>query len=272
MKSRLIVAAILIPAVFVLTFSSWQHHLLFALLVAAAMSLAMLEFYELVREYRPYVPAGLAAVALTPVLAWRANEPGIFAAMLAAVPLIMIFALFSVERRNPAASLVATLAGVAYIAPAAGLAMVLRSSPHGLALVVLLLLAIWANDTGAYFTGKLVGRHKLAPRISPGKTIEGFVGGVLVGTFVMWYGHFLTGEIPGEGAHWLSGTEALGVGVAVALATPLGDLFESMVKRSVGVKDSGRLLGDHGGMLDRVDSLLVAIPVMYVGAFLVGAL
>src|SRR5262249_31030789 len=151
---------------------------------------------------------------------------------------------------DPGMALLATLSGVAYIAPGAGLIVVLRENQHGFALVLLMLAGIWANDTGAYTFGRLFGRHKLAPRISPNKTIEGFVGGFGLGTFVVWYGHFLISEQHGK-VHPVSGTHALFIGIAVALATPVGDLFESLLKRSVDVKDSSRLLGEHGGMLDR---------------------
>lgn len=271
MKSRLIVAAIGIPIVYLLLWIEWNRSLLFAVLVAIAVSIAVLEFYEMMREYRPYVPAGLLAVGLTPLLAWRGFEPGIFAGMLIAIPLTMIFALLSAERQDQAASVAMTLCGVGYIAIAGGLIVVLRASPHGFDLVLLMLAGIWATDTGAFLVGKSIGRHKLAPRISPGKTIEGFVGGSLLGVVVIWYGHFLTGR-EGSAEHWLSGREALVIGIAIAISTPVGDLFESMLKRSVGVKDSGRLLGDHGGMLDRLDALFVAVPVMYLACFLVGVL
>jgi phosphatidate cytidylyltransferase len=117
------------------------------------------------------------------------------------------------------------------------------------------LLAVFADDTAAYLVGRLVGRHKLAPALSPGKTWEGFVAGtaaaVAVSFFALYEQDFLT--IP----------ESLALGAAIALAGAAGDLFESALKRDLDVKDSGQLLGGHGGMLDRIDSLLFAAPAAF---------
>ena len=112
-------------------------------------------------------------------------------------------------------------------------------------------LAVFAADTLAFFTGRLVGRHKMAPVMSPGKTWEGFiastVAAVLVSFFALYHQDFLS--------IW----ESLVLGVVIAVAAPVGDLFESAVKRDFGVKDSGRLLGGHGGVLDRLDAPLFAV-------------
>lgn len=266
MKSRLIVAAIGVPILYLVLYSSAADSLALALTLAIACGIATLELCQMLRRYRPYVPAALASVVLSPLLAWQLGEVGIFLAMLASIPLLMVFQGLSVDREDPLAAILATLAPVAYIAPPAGLALVVRQAESGFGIVTLFIAAVFLNDTGAYTFGRLFGRHKLAPRISPNKSIEGFVGGVLVGTFVMWYGHFIVKTED------FSGMEALAIGLAVALVTPLGDLFESLLKRSAGVKDSGTLLGEHGGMLDRIDALLMAIPVMYVGCFFAGAL
>ncbi len=270
MKSRIIYAAVLIPIVYLMLWAPVAHHLLFALGVSLVGSIALLEFYGMHRTMRPYVPAGLLPVMITPLLAWKAFEPAIFGTLVVVVPLILIFASLSVERSDPSASIMVTLAGVAYIAPAMGLLVALRAYPHGFGLVLLMLAGVWANDSGAYFVGRLIGRTKLAPRISPNKTVEGFVGGFVVGTAVVWYGHHLLGKV--EGHFVVSGYDALIIGMAVALATPVGDLFESMLKRAAGVKDSGTLLGEHGGMLDRIDSILLAGPVMFLACYLQGVI
>jgi phosphatidate cytidylyltransferase len=126
-------------------------------------------------------------------------------------------------------------------------------SPKMLLLVFVLL---WANDTFAYLTGKLLGKHKLFPRISPGKTIEGSLGGLLftmVG--VMVFSHY---------ADWLTMKAAVGMGLIAVVFGTLGDLCESMLKRQAGVKDSGRLIPGHGGILDRFDSVLFAVPFVFV--------
>jgi phosphatidate cytidylyltransferase len=119
------------------------------------------------------------------------------------------------------------------------------------------LLVVFAADTFAYFGGRVIGRHKLAPTLSPGKTWEGFVIGSLVGIFVAFVALYQDRD------HYLLIWEAVVLGVAVVLVAVAGDLFESMLKRDLQVKDTGRLLGGHGGVLDRVDALLFAAPAAY---------
>lgn len=126
------------------------------------------------------------------------------------------------------------------------------------------LAVVWAADTGAYFAGRAFGRHKLAPRISPNKTIEGLLGGLLAGTaagiaFSLYAG--ATGEqLP----------QVALVALVAAMFSVIGDLFESLLKRHVGVKDSGRLIPGHGGVLDRLDGVLAALPVFALGKAVLG--
>ena len=139
----------------------------------------------------------------------------------------------------------------------------LRNLPAGLQWLLLGLLLTWITDTGAYFSGRGLGKHKLWPRHSPKKTWEGAIGGWLVGTAAgALLGPWLVGQSPWAGA---------ALGGLVCLVAPFGDLAESMVKRQMGAKDSGHLIPGHGGMWDRIDSLLFVIPVVYYWAFLIGA-
>jgi phosphatidate cytidylyltransferase len=117
------------------------------------------------------------------------------------------------------------------------------------------LLAVWAGDTVAYAAGRLVGRHKMAPRTSPGKTWEGFVFGAAATIFVAFVALYKQ--------DFLTIGQSVAVGVVVAVTAPAGDLFESLLKRDMEVKDTGTLLGGHGGMLDRIDALLFAAPAVY---------
>lgn len=267
MKSRLLVAALLIPPVLYVISMDWQHGLAFALLVTVVTLLALNELYQMFRPQQPFVLAGLIAGGMVPLMTWLIGLPGIFIGMVVAIPLTMIFQLLSVERRDPVTSIAVTLMGVLYVSLFAGLAVELHSAAHGAWLIVLVLAGVWLTDTGAYVGGRLLGRHKLAPRISPNKTIEGFVCGTALGTFVVWYSHWLPEE------SWLgNGWDTLFIGIAISLSTTVGDLFESLLKRSVGVKDSGRLLGEHGGFLDRIDSLLLAVPVTYLATYLLGTI
>ena len=126
----------------------------------------------------------------------------------------------------------------------------------GARLVIMVFALLWANDTFAYLTGRLLGRHKLFPRISPGKTIEGSLGGLtLTLAGVMVFSHYTP---------WLPTTEAVGMGLIAVVCGTLGDLCESMLKRQAGVKDSGNLIPGHGGILDRFDSVLFTVPFIFV--------
>lgn len=126
----------------------------------------------------------------------------------------------------------------------------------GAKVLILVFALLWANDTFAYLTGSLLGKHKLFPRISPGKSVEGSLGGLvmtLVGVAV--FSHY---------ASWLPMREAIGMGLIAVVCGTLGDLCESMLKRQAGVKDSGRLIPGHGGILDRFDSVLFTVPFIFV--------
>jgi phosphatidate cytidylyltransferase len=156
------------------------------------------------------------------------------------------------------------IAGPLYVATLMGSIGRIHDRPHGGAWVLLAMWFAWASDTGAYFAGRFFGRHKLAPRISPAKTVEGAVGGLLGS---------LTGSLA---AHfWFLPTlplvHALALGVVANVLGQAGDLVESLVKRSTGVKDSGSILPGHGGMLDRVDALMFTATACWVYVELVGA-
>ncbi|MGF1726031.1 phosphatidate cytidylyltransferase [Photobacterium nomapromontoriensis] len=131
----------------------------------------------------------------------------------------------------------------------------LESPYHGAKLVLLVCFLVWAADTGAYFSGKRFGKHKMAPAVSPNKTIEGLVGGALLAVVVTWGGAAVM-DIP-----FSSLGSLLLIAVVTVVASVLGDLVESMFKRVAGIKDSGNILPGHGGILDRIDSLTAALPV-----------
>jgi phosphatidate cytidylyltransferase len=153
-----------------------------------------------------------------------------------------------------------TISGGLYVGWLLSHFVALRALPYGLAWTALALLATWASDSGAYFLGRAIGRHKLCPTLSPGKTWEGIAGGLI--------GGLLAGGIVGALAmHWVGAIgvlQGLAVGGIAAVMAPFGDLAISMMKREAGVKDSGALIPGHGGMLDRTDSLMsVAVATYY---------
>jgi phosphatidate cytidylyltransferase len=166
--------------------------------------------------------------------------------------------LFAVALATPRATgpgLAFCVLGVAWIGIAIAHAVLLRDLPHGGGIVACVLVGTVACDIGAYFGGRTFGATPLAPRVSPSKTWEGLGIGIVVGVLGVW----LTGTYQ----DWLGGTDALLLGVGVSLAGPVGDLFESYIKRDAGIKDTGRLFGAHGGALDRLDALLFAVVVGY---------
>ena len=126
----------------------------------------------------------------------------------------------------------------------------------GAKVIILTFCSLWVNDVFAYLTGRLLGRHKLFERISPGKTIEGSLGGMIFTlTGILVFSHY---------CDWLAFNEALGIGLIAVVFGTLGDLCESMLKRQAGVKDSGKLIPGHGGILDRFDSVLFSVPFIFV--------
>jgi phosphatidate cytidylyltransferase len=225
-----------------------------ALIVLAVIGLR--ELYRMADQARPLVYAGfISAIALIITAHFGASFQ-VLLVLVASFPLIFAFALARAERPNVTYSMSVTLFGVIWIGVPLAHAVLLRDLPlHGAALMADVLLATFLTDTSAYFGGRLFGRTQLAPSISPGKTVEGLIAGFIGGTATFW--------IAGLYQDWLSGTDALILGAAVALVAPVGDLFESLVKRDFGVKDTGRVFGPHGGALDRMDAALFTIVIGY---------
>lgn len=232
----------------------------FFLLVAAASSLALLEFYRL--HFREEGPPALLALGLGGGLLLLAGIewPGLLSertALLLTLAAVLLHRLQSTSdlRRSLADSAV-LLFGLLYVSLTLGHLLLTRARPDGEFLVFFLLLVTWAGDTGAYYVGTALGRHKLAPVISPNKTVEGLVGGLglaVAAAFLAraWF-------LPTFGAG-----DCLATGLLLTLAGVAGDLSESVMKRGVGVKDTGGLIPGHGGMLDRLDSLLFTAPAFY---------
>jgi phosphatidate cytidylyltransferase len=220
-------------------------------LVAALVALH--ELYRLARELRPLVLAGYGGAAGALVGAELGGGEWMTAGFLVTFPLAFLFAAVSATRQSTTVAMAATALGSAWVGIGLAHVVLLRDlEPHGRDALLAVLFTVFANDTLAFVGGRLAGRHRMTPVMSPGKTWEGFVVGALAGvgtTFVVLY--------ETEYAGWRS----LVVGGAIVLAATVGDLFESLVKRDLGAKDSGRVLLGHGGVLDRIDSLLFAAPV-----------
>jgi phosphatidate cytidylyltransferase len=228
--------------------------LAFALFLIVAGCLALLELYRMLARWRPVALVGMAATAGM-VLAARYGHLGdIIEVMVITVPVLFLVVVARGQSRATTA-IASTLLGVYWIGLAVTHAELLRQLPHGNGVVFDVLLGTVIGDTGAYLGGRMFGRRPLAPRISPHKTWEGLVVGMLAAIVSV----FLAGTFQS----WLTHGDALLLGVVVAIFGPIGDLFESVIKRDAGTKDTGSLFGPHGGILDRGDAALFTIVAGY---------
>jgi phosphatidate cytidylyltransferase len=230
--------------------------IVFALAMIGIGIVCLREYVAMTADSRPLaIPAYLAVAALI-VAAHFGTAFNVLLILAASFPLLFFFAARSREREGVTVSLGVTVLGIFWIGIPLVHAVLLRDLPaHGAGLLVDVLVGTFVADTAAYATGRMFGSHKIAPSISPNKTIEGLVGGFLIGTMGFWFA--------GLYQDWLSGVDALIIGAAVAAIAPVGDLFESMLKRDLGTKDTGTLFGPHGGILDRLDAVFFTIVVGY---------
>lgn len=229
---------------------------IFALAMVAIGAACLREYLALTEDARPIpIPAYLAVTGLI-VAANFGTAFNVLLVLAASFPLLFAFGARARQRDGITVSFSVTLLGIVWIGIPLVHAVLLRGLPdHGKALLIDVLVGTFVADTAAYATGRMFGSHKVAPRISPNKTVEGLVGGFLIGTMGFWFA--------GLYQDWLSGVDALIIGAAVAATAPLGDLFESMLKRDLGRKDTGTLFGPHGGILDRLDAVLFTVVVGY---------
>jgi phosphatidate cytidylyltransferase len=253
--SRILISVVGIPVVLWLVYlGGWW---LFALVLAAAF-VALHELYWMTRTLRPVVLAGYLG-ALAAVLGAQMGGPEwALAGFMSTLALAFIFKGVAGTRQSTAVSVSVTVLGVGWIGLGLAHAVLLRDIPeHGILAAFAVLLAVWAGDSAAFLFGMLFGRHKLAPTVSPGKTWEGLIGGTVATIGAIFFAFYQ------EKADFLSIPEMLTLGVVIAIVAPLGDLFESALKRDMEVKDSSRLLAGHGGVLDRVDALLFSWVAAY---------
>jgi phosphatidate cytidylyltransferase len=299
---RVLTAAVLIPVVLVIVFKAplW----VFSLAVAGIALLAIHEYLGIVRAYGPeplsrvvyamsiiVVLGTFCAVDQTiwPSLPFLPQITWLFRALTILLIFPVIFGVPVVLRNNMQGALSAAAGsafGVLYLAMTLALLIPLRHDSHQSVLIIFILFSVWSGDTAAYYVGRNFGRHRLAPIVSPKKTWEGAIASVLASVAVAWLVFHFQADI----SSWfvqphsrfytplLSPARHIGwghivcIGVITNVAAQFGDLFESALKRGANVKDSGTLLPGHGGMLDRIDALLFAIPVVWYYANLTGFL
>lgn len=261
---RVLVAAVGVPCFLAITWRGGVHYLL---LIGLIVFLGLREFYAMMvaKGYRPYRAIGILCGM---AVCWHVYRGGATISLLLTLTLlsIMVLELFRKDISHPTNHIAITVLGVLYVGWLGSHLILLRELPRltgasdglGVRAVLLVVAATWAADTGAYLVGVAWGRRRLLPRVSPGKTVEGALGGVLAaaiagGACALTFAPFLT---------LLAGSL---LGGALGLCGLLGDLVESLLKRDVGIKDSGGALTlpGHGGILDRFDSLLFTAPFAY---------
>ena len=255
--SRVLVTVVGVPLVLGLVYlGGWW---LFGLAAVAAL-IGLHELYVMARALRPLVLAGYVGALATLLGAHLGGTEWMLGGFM--LTLVLAFLLYGIAetRQTATVTMSTTILGTAWIALGLGFLLLLRDFPeYGRIAVFAVLIAVFADDTAAYLVGRLVGRHKLAPSLSPGKTWEGFIAGTIAAVVASFF------TLYDDRHEFLTIWQAVVLGMVIALAGAAGDLFESALKRDLKVKDSGQLLGGHGGMLDRIDSLLfAAVAAFYV--------
>ena len=231
-----------------------------AVLVAAAVALAALELLTALRQrgFKPAIPAVLVGLAAMVAATYRNGDGGVTIVAVISVLTIMLWYLLGAERDRPVVNIAVSLLVFGYTAMAASSAALLLRPRDGVGLLFAAIACTVGYDVAGYFVGSFLGRNKLAPEISPHKTVEGLAGGMLGAVLV---GAVVFGKITWH--PWTTLAHGAMVGLVVAVAAPLGDLVESMMKRDLGMKDMGTLLPGHGGVLDRIDSMLFSVPAVF---------
>jgi phosphatidate cytidylyltransferase len=240
-------------AIFIIAVGGWVF-------AAGALLLGIVCLHELFRMYETVRPIRLAAflgIAGLAVAALEGGERQVLLALVAFVPVMFLLGLAVPRRDGPTltAAMSLTTFGVVWVGMAIAHAILLRGTMHGDGIIVDILVGTFLGDSGAYFGGRWFGTRPLAPRISPNKTVEGLLIGIVCAVIFTW--------AAGLYQDWLTHGQALILGAAVGVTAPLGDLFESAVKRDAGTKDAGTLFGAHGGALDRLDAAFFTLVTGY---------
>lgn len=217
--------------------------------------LCMIELYRLLQRWRPAAAVGFATAAGLMLAARFGSERTVLEVAVAALPVAFLVVAARGRSGIGSVSIAGTLLGVWWLGIPFALATLLLRLHHGTGVMIDVMVGTFLGDTGAYIGGRLFGRRPLAASISPHKTVEGLLCGALVALMSVY--------VAGLQEPWMTHGNALLLGIAIAVLGPIGDLFESLVKRDVGVKDAGGVFGAHGGALDRLDAVIFTVVAGY---------
>lgn len=255
---RVLAALVFLPLFYLVV--SYPSSLPFFIVAAAACVLGQIEFYRMYSGsgMKPLViPGILAGLALMAVFEFDETGRALSPVLTVIVLGLATLRLFSPrDTKDALTELAVTIAGIFYVSWLLGHHLLLRGLDENGYFIFFLYLTTWAGDTGAYYAGSFWGRHKFYEKISPKKTWEGAVGGLALGVAAALLARYWFLPV-------LSPAECVLLGCLIGVAGPVGDLVESLMKRSLSVKDSGAIIPGHGGILDRIDSLLFSGPVLY---------
>lgn len=218
-------------------------------LMAVIAVLCLMELYRMLERWRPAALVGYAAAVALVIAARYGSDRTVLEVAMASLPVTFLAIVLEGRQNMPTVAIAGTLLGILWIGLGFAHAELLRQLPHGNSIVIDVMLGTFLADTGAYIGGRMFGHRPLAPSISPNKTLEG----LCVGMFTAILTVFIAGRFQQT---WLTEGDSLLLGVTVAVLGPIGDLFESVVKRDAGAKDAGTLFGAHGGALDRLDAVI----------------
>jgi phosphatidate cytidylyltransferase len=259
-STRVLTSIVLVPVLFAVVWLMPSGY--FAGLTIIAAAIGQYELYTMARA-RGITPLTILGLVLGACIVFNVYRPfyiyrgGPYFWITVCILVVIVARLFSRRPVEGALEDIAvTLFGIVYVALLFSFQVAIHAGPPGKQWLVFLFLVIWASDIGAYYVGTAFGKHRLYEKISPKKSIEGLLGGILASVLVailckLWL-------VPAAG--W---AEAALLGAFLALVGTVGDLAESLIKRSAGVKDSGTIIPGHGGILDRMDSMLFAAPMLF---------
>ncbi len=218
--------------------------------------MALFEFYQGIKKkgQKPFLIEGISLGMFVPVSIYIWGDRALPPVLILIIFCVFMRQFLKFETKDAFTNIALTMGGIFYICLLFSYALILRGETSGARLVITVFFVTWLGDTGAYLIGKRWGQHKLCVRLSPYKSMEGFIGAVLISCVAMLISRL-----------WLTFPlfHTLALGVMIGMVGQIGDLFESMLKREMGIKDFGRILPGHGGVLDRFDSLLFTVPLFY---------